>query len=68
MSSSNRTRQATTADRIFVADLVEKHGLGKAAEQLGLSKLATLNAMTGRGLYGPTIRSIETARTSKTVA
>jgi hypothetical protein len=63
MSNPNRSRSpAPTSDRIFVADLVEKVGLEKAAEQLDLSKLAVLNMVSGRGSYQPTIRAVQAAR------
>jgi hypothetical protein len=62
MNTSNRTKTPSTADRVFVADLVDRLGLAQAAEQLGLSKLATLGVVNGRGVYSPTIQSVQHAR------
>jgi hypothetical protein len=65
--TSNRTTKPTTGDRVFVADLVDRLGLAKAAQELGLSELATLGIVTGRGSYRPTIQSVQHYR-SRVVA
>jgi hypothetical protein len=61
-NNTNRTVKATTADRVFVADLVDRLGLAKAAQELGISELAALAIVSGRGSYRPTIQSVQHAR------
>jgi len=60
---NNRTVKPTLADRVLVADLVERLGLAKAAAELGLSELATFRLVTGQGSYRPTIQSVQSYRT-----
>lgn len=62
MAKPNRSTRPSTADRVFVAELVDRLGLAKAATELGLSKLAVLNFLSGRGSYRPTIHRVQDAR------
>ncbi len=41
---------------------MDRLGLAKAAEEIGLSKLATLGVVNGRGVYAPTIEHVQHAR------
>jgi len=60
--SNNRTVKPAAADRVFAAELVDRLGLAKAAAELKLSKLATLNLVSGGGCYASTLQRVQHAR------
>lgn len=57
-----KTRRPTAADRVFVADIVERLGISAAARELGLSRLATLNVAHGGDCYQCTLERVAHAR------
>lgn len=59
--STNRTRKPDPTDRAFVAQLVERLGVVRAAKEIGLSRLAILNVVSGGDCYQPTLEAIAAA-------
>ena len=60
--TTNRTRKPETADRIWVAELIERHGITEAAKRLGLSRLAVLNVAHGGDCYPSTLKHVRAMR------
>ncbi|HEX2871667.1 MAG TPA: hypothetical protein VHP33_10430 [Polyangiaceae bacterium] len=59
--NTNRTRKPPTPDRVYVSELVERMGVVKAAQALGMSRLATLNIAHGGDCYPSTLARVRHA-------